>query len=151
MKISRREPRTRCLCIKRRPHWEFEEHHAKQLLNQHFHTQLRRFRLRASSTRPHCRRLHPPILQETQRSALPHINRIQIEDRQDSVILDIHTRRNLELTRNSTQGKEHTLQSVYDHTVTPMGSRLFSRWLQRPLRNHYVLRERQIAITALLY
>ncbi len=145
------EPRTRCLCIKRRPRWEFEERHAKQLLNQHFHTQtlegfgcehLPLALIAAGCILQYCK--------ETQRSALPHINRIQIEDRQDSVILDIHTRRNLELSRNSTQGKEHTLQSVYDHTVTPMGSRLFSRWLQRPLRDHDILRERQAAITALL-
>lgn len=42
--------------------------------------------------------------------------------------------------------KKNTLADVLDHTNTSMGSRLLRRWLHRPIRQHSLLRERQIAI-----
>ena len=44
--------------------------------------------------------------QETQRTALPHIRTINHENREDSVILDAATRRNLELDTNLNGGQE---------------------------------------------
>src|SRR5690606_4770497 len=80
---------------------------------------------------------------ETQRTALPHITRIQAEHRDESLIMDASTRRNLELTLNTHGTTSHTLASVYDRTVTPMGSRLLRRWLHRPVRDHLVIKQRQ--------
>src|SRR5690606_16395006 len=77
-------------------------------------------------------------VQHTQRTALPHIQRLQIESLSDSVILDEHTRRNLELTHNIQGGTENTLLAILDRTSTPMGSRLLRRCLNRPLRNQTV-------------
>jgi len=87
---------------------------------------------------------------DTQRSALPHIRALRTESREESVILDAATRRNLELTVNLSGGREHTLLAVLDQTATPMGSRLLARWLQRPLRDRTTLRLRQHAIGTLL-
>jgi len=81
---------------------------------------------------------------------MPHIHGIRVERREDCVILDAATRRNLELTANLQGGTENTVASVFDHAATPMGSRLFRRWLHRPLRNVEIITGRQQAITELL-
>ena len=47
-------------------------------------------------------------------------------------------------------GRDNTLQSVIDRCQTAMGSRLLTRWLNRPLRDLKVLQARQGSITCLL-
>ncbi len=86
----------------------------------------------------------------TQRNALPHITGIRVERREDFILLDAATQRNLELTTNLSGGTEFTLTAVLDHTATAMGARLLRRWLQRPTRDHRTLRERQAGIGELL-
>lgn len=83
---------------------------------------------------------------DTQRSQLPHIRRIQVEQLSDAVLLDASTRKNLELDQNLSGGHDNTLASVLDKARTPMGSRLLRRWFHRPLRNRKTLEERQDAI-----
>lgn len=83
---------------------------------------------------------------ETQRAAMPHIRTLSVERREDSLILDAASRRNLELITNLAGSEENTLISVLDQTRTAMGGRLLRRWLNRPLRNHEVLRERQSCV-----
>lgn len=88
-------------------------------------------------------------VRETQRTALPHIRSISHENRDDSVILDAATRRNLELDTNLNGGQENTLLSVLDNTSTAMGSRLLCRWINRPLRNLDTIQGRQQAVAEL--
>ncbi|NVK42762.1 MAG: DNA mismatch repair protein MutS [Oceanospirillaceae bacterium] len=83
---------------------------------------------------------------DTQRSALPHIRRIQVEQQNDSVLLDAATRRNLEIDQNLAGGRENTLAAVLDKARTAMGSRLLRRWLNRPLRCRNTLLARQQSI-----
>lgn len=83
---------------------------------------------------------------ETQRSALPHIKAIRAEHRDESIILDAASRRNLELEHNLRGGTENTLVSVIDSTVTAMGGRMLRRWVNRPLRDRNTLRHRYDAI-----
>ena len=87
---------------------------------------------------------------ETQRTALPHIRSLFHERISETVVLDAATRRNLELDKNLSGGRDNTLQSVIDRCQTSMGSRLLSRWLNRPLRQRNVLEARQDAIAYLL-
>ncbi len=87
---------------------------------------------------------------ETQRTALPHLRSLRHERLDDTVVLDGATRRNLELDVNLSGGRDNTLQSVVDRCQTAMGSRLLTRWLNRPLRDRAVLEARQDAITCLL-
>ena len=87
--------------------------------------------------------------QETQRTALPHINSIHLAQNHDTVLLDAATRRNLELTQNLAGGTENTLAAVLDKCVTPMGSRLLKRWIHQPIRQMKKLEERQETIDAL--
>lgn len=89
-------------------------------------------------------------VQDTQRNALPHINRLSVERREEFVILDAISRANLEIDRNLQGGEDHTLLSVLDTTATNMGSRKLAQWLSNPIRNHDQLRQRQHAVETLL-
>ncbi len=86
---------------------------------------------------------------DTQRQALPHIQGLRVERREDAVILDGASRRNLELETNLSGGDEHTLAAVMDRTATAMGSRLLRRWLNRPLRTRATLRLRHHCVATL--
>ena len=87
---------------------------------------------------------------DTQRAALPHIQGIKVERREDTILLDAATRRNLELETNLFGGSDNTLSSIMDHSATAMGSRLLRRWINRPLRDLVVLRQRYHSISTLL-
>ncbi|MEC7469391.1 MAG: DNA mismatch repair protein MutS, partial [Pseudomonadota bacterium] len=89
-------------------------------------------------------------VKDTQRTALPHIRAITLEQQSTRVQLDAATRRNLELTRNLSGGVEHTLFAVLDKTATAMGSRLLQRYLHAPITDREELSARQQAIGALL-
>lgn len=89
-------------------------------------------------------------VKETQRSALPHIQALHTESREDCLILDASTRHNLELTESISGHQQNTLSAILDHTATPMGSRLLYRWIHRPLRDNKVLNQRQESIESIL-
>ena len=82
-------------------------------------------------------------VQDTQRSSLPHIRTLLIEQPDDAIIIDPASRKNLEIDINQQGQTEHTLAWVMDRTATAMGSRLLRRWLNRPIRNHDILNQRQ--------
>jgi DNA mismatch repair protein MutS len=89
-------------------------------------------------------------IKDTQQSALPHIQGISTESSTDSILLDAASRRNLELDFHPTGQAEFTLLGVLDKTATAMGSRCLRRWLNKPLRDHQVLRHRYACIASLL-
>ncbi|MBW7931556.1 MAG: DNA mismatch repair protein MutS [Gammaproteobacteria bacterium] len=88
-------------------------------------------------------------VKDTQRSALPHIERISTECRDEALLMDAATRRNLEIDASLSGHDARTLVGVLDHCGTPMGSRLLRRWLNRPLRDHALLNQRYQALEAL--
>ncbi|HEY9036765.1 MAG TPA: DNA mismatch repair protein MutS [Pseudomonadales bacterium] len=87
---------------------------------------------------------------DTQRGDLPHVRALIHERREDSVVMDSATRRNLEIDHNLRGGEEHTVMSVLDRTRTAMGSRALNRWLHRPLRTLAAIEIRQQRIGLLL-
>jgi len=87
---------------------------------------------------------------DTQKTALPHLQSITVERREDAVIMDGATRRNLELEQSLGGHHEHTLAGVMDRCQSPMGSRLLRRWIQRPVRDPDVLRGRYQGVETLL-
>lgn len=89
-------------------------------------------------------------VKETQRSQLPHLQTLQVEQADAAIMLDGSTQRNLELVENMQGGAQNTLLSVIDHCATAMGTRLLRRWLLRPLRDRNTLQERYHAIQTLL-
>lgn len=88
-------------------------------------------------------------VQETQRTALPHINSLTVELSDEGIILDAASRRNLELESSLSGEHKNTLISVIDKTATSMGSRLLRRWLNKPLRDRFALRNRHQAVGTL--
>ncbi len=89
-------------------------------------------------------------VEETQKSALPHLTGLRVENADETIALDAATRRNLELDTHASGNRDFTLLGVLDQTVTPMGARLLRRWLHRPLRERGVLQRRQQAIETLI-
>lgn len=86
---------------------------------------------------------------DTQRSRLPHVTAISVENRDDAVVIDAASRRNLEIDINLGGGTDNTLASVLDTCTTAMGSRLLKRWLNRPLRQRDVIQGRQAGVALL--
>ncbi|MDO6784220.1 DNA mismatch repair protein MutS [Neptunomonas phycophila] len=127
--------------------WNFETESAERLLCQQFNTQdLEGFGIAHMTLAIGAAGCLLQYAKDTQRSALPHIRRLLIEQRSETVILDAATRRNLEIDQNLAGGRENTLISVMDKTATAMGSRLLRRWLNQPLRDIDTLLHRQSAI-----
>jgi len=87
---------------------------------------------------------------ETQRSSLPHITGLTLEQRDQSVILDAATRRNLELDRSLSDQHDFTLAGILDKCVSSMGSRLMRRWINRPVRDAQLLNRRYDCIEELV-
>ena len=143
--------KTNNCALQQRPSWEFELNRSKLLLCEQFKIKdLAGFGLEHMSAAI-CSAgglLH--YLQFTQRNQLLHLQSIQVEHHQDSVILDVNTHRNLELTTNLSGFSQYTLISILDNTCTAMGGRLLRRWLMRPLRDHHYLKKKQNSINLLL-
>lgn len=137
--------------VQRRAPWDFDYDSALKALCQQFATQdLKGFGCEQLSLAIGAAGSLLNYAKETQRTALPHIRSLYHERISETVVLDATTRRNLELDKNLSGGRDNTLQSVIDRCQTSMGSRLLSRWLNRPLRQRAVLEARQDAIAYLL-
>lgn len=137
--------------VRYRAPWEFELDTAKRLLCEQFATKsLQAFGCEQLVTALGAAGCVLAYATETQRAALPHINSIQAEDRDEAVTMDAATRRNLEIDTNLTGGEANTLFELFNTAATCMGSRLLCRWLNRPLRQKHVLEQRQHAISTLL-
>ncbi len=131
--------------------WHFELDTALRLLTQQFGTRdLSGFGCDGLSLAIASAGCALQYVKDTQRTALPHIRALHVERREDSIVLDAASRRNLELESNLSGGREHTLAWVMDRTSTPMGSRLLRRWINRPLADHTQLRQRHQAVAVLL-
>lgn len=86
---------------------------------------------------------------ETQKTALPHIRSIQLEQSSDFIALDPVTRRNLELIEPLFEHGTSLFQLIND-CQTAMGSRLLRRTLMQPLRDTQILDARLDAIQDLV-
>lgn len=137
--------------VRRRAPWDFDRDSAFKSLCQQFATQdLKGFGCQDLTLAIGAAGCLLAYAKETQRTALPHLRSLRHERLDDTVILDGASRRNLELDTNLSGGRDNTLQSVVDRCQTAMGSRLLTRWLNRPLRDRAVLEARQESIACLL-
>lgn len=137
--------------LRKRPPWEFSFETANRILNQQFQTRdLSGFGCLEQPAAVIAAGVLMQYVKDTQRTALPHITGMTLDQYDDCVILDAISQRNLELTQNLNGGSENTLAAIYDHTRTPMGSRCLRRWIKRPLRNQQILLWRQHIISTIL-
>lgn len=86
-------------------------------------------------------------LKSTQKRSLTHINKIDLYAIKEKMVLDIFTRRNLELTETIRgKDKKGTLLWVLDKTLTAMGGRMIRRWIEEPLLNAQTINQRLEAV-----
>lgn len=82
-------------------------------------------------------------LYDTQKNILSHIRHIERFHREDYMLLDLSTQRNLELWETLRDKKKRgSLLWVLDKTHTAMGSRMLRHFLERPLRERKKMEER---------
>ena len=133
--------------LRRRPEWEFDTDTAIEQLNAQFETTtLDGFGITGITKGLGAAGCVLQYVKDTQRTALPHIRRIQTEQQDSRVQLDAATRRNLELTHNLSGSQENTLFSVMDTTTTAMGSRMLQRIIHSPITDQHELDSRLDAV-----
>jgi len=115
--------------------WIFAPDHAIPLLENHFGVlSLEGFGLAAKPAAASAAGAILYYVRATQRGTLNHVDRVGFYERQDCMILDAVTVRNLELIEPLFAGTDAgvTLFRCIDNTCTPMGKRLLRSWLLRP-------------------
>jgi DNA mismatch repair protein MutS len=139
-------------CIRQRPPWHFEAASAERLLCEQFGTRdLAGFGLAGRPLAVGAAGCLLQYVRDTQKSALPHLRGIRCEERDEALLLDAATRRNLELDSSVAGRREDsTLVDLLDRTATAMGGREIRRWVQRPLRARAPREERLQAIEVFL-
>jgi DNA mismatch repair protein MutS len=115
--------------------WVFAPDHAIPLLENHFGVlSLEGFGLAGKPAAASAAGAILYYVRSTQRGTLDHVDRVGFYERQNYLVLDAVTVRNLELIEPLFAGTDAgvTLLRSIDATVTPMGKRLLRAWMLRP-------------------
>jgi DNA mismatch repair protein MutS len=142
--------RTACpdVMLTPRPDWNFEPVSARAALYHHFGvTTLAGFGF--DDAQPCLASAGALLLyvQETLKADLGHLTRLRPHRQDHFLMLDEVTRRSLELTRTLREGgRNGSLLSVLDRTVTTMGARLLQDWLTAPLATRAAIEARLDAV-----
>ena len=87
----------------------------------------------------------------TQKRSLSHFEKVVIKDNKDYLKMDIHTKRNLELTETlRLKQRNFSLIWLLDKTKTAMGSRTLKNMIENPLINKEEINKRYDTIEILL-
>ena len=91
------------------------------------------------------------FIEESTVGLMPHFSRLSVEETNSVVVIDAHTRRNLELLEPFSGGnKKHSLVGSLDSTKTAMGARLLSHWVLLPSNDRDLLNSRYDAVEELI-
>ncbi len=115
--------------------WIFAPDHAIPLLENHFGVlSLEGFGLAGRPAAASAAGAVLHYVRSTQRGSLDHVDRIGWYERQNCLVLDVVTVRNLELIEPLFAGTDAgvTLLRSVDAALTPMGKRLLRAWMLRP-------------------
>ncbi len=115
--------------------WIFAPDHAIPLVENHFGVlSLEGFGLAGKQAAASAAGAILYYIRSTQRGTLDHVDRIGFYERQNCLVLDAVTVRNLELIEPLFAGTDAgvTLIRCLDATITPMGKRLLRMWMLRP-------------------
>ncbi|MBR5467753.1 MAG: DNA mismatch repair protein MutS, partial [Firmicutes bacterium] len=86
-------------------------------------------------------------LTQTQKNDLNHISSVKVYSSAQFMLLDVSSRRNLELTETLREkNKKGSLLWVLDKTKTAMGARLLRKWIEQPLTDITEIRKRLDAV-----
>jgi DNA mismatch repair protein MutS len=133
--------------------WIFAPDHALPLLENHFGVlSLEGFGLAGKRAAASAAGAILYYIRSTQRGKLDHVDRIGFYERQNCLVLDAVTVRNLELIEPLFSGADAgvTLFRCVDATVTPMGKRLLRNWMLRPSLDRNEIEARLDAVEAQL-
>ena len=138
-------------CVRPRPPWHFEAGSAERALCEQFGTRdLAGYGLGGKPLAVGAAGCLLAYVRDTQKTALPHLRGIRTEERDEALLIDAATRRNLELDSSLSGRPDSTLVGVLDRTATSMGGRELRRWVQRPLRSRAPREERLGAIESFI-
>ena len=130
----------------------FQYRNAEETLLQHYHiTQLTTLGLEDKKNAVCAAGALIRYLHETQKNNLDHIRTLRFAENGKTMLLDQHTRRNLELTE-SLRGEKRkgTLLGLIDRTSTAMGGRLLRTWVEQPLIDVEEIKARLDAVEELV-
>jgi DNA mismatch repair protein MutS len=134
-----------------RPPWKYDVSTARDLLCEQFGTSdLSGFGIEDAEHLIVAAGSLLDYVQEMQRSDLPHLTGISLEQAGEFLHLDNISRRNLELETSLGGDTKPTLVGIMDTTVTAMGGRLLRRWINNPILDHDRLMLRFESIQQLL-
>ena len=86
-----------------------------------------------------------------QKRTLHHLQKVQINQEDSYLRMDIHTKRNLELTENlRLKERNYSLLWLLDHTKTAMGSRKLRQWIETPLKDKNLIEQRYDIVSKLI-
>jgi DNA mismatch repair protein MutS len=131
--------------------WVFAADHAIPILENHFGVlSLEGFGLAGKPAAASAAGAILYYVRSTQRGTLDHVDRIGFYERQNCLILDAVTVRNLELIEPLFAGADSgtTLFRSVDATVTPMGKRLLRSWMLRPAMDRVEIEARHDSVEA---
>ncbi|MGA8438965.1 MAG: DNA mismatch repair protein MutS [Candidatus Sulfotelmatobacter sp.] len=131
--------------------WIFAPDHAIPLLENHFGVlSLEGFGLAGRTAAAAAAGAILYYVRSTQRGSLTHVDRIGWYERQNCLVLDAVTVRNLELIEPLFAGTDAgvTLFRSIDAAITPMGKRLLRAWLLRPSLDRAEINARLDAVEA---
>ena len=90
-------------------------------------------------------------LLNTQKRSLMHLQKAKIKKSNEYLKMDVHTKRNLELTESlRLKSRNFSLLWLLDKTKTAMGGRLLKNWIENPLVNKEEINRRYDIIEKLL-
>ncbi len=134
-----------------RPDWVFDLRNAMKTLREHFGViSLDGFGCGDLTAGASAAGAVVQYLNDTQRTSLGHIDRLERYVDSRHLLIDGTATRNLELVRTMRSGERRdSLLGVLDKTVTPMGARLLHEWLLSPLREPADINRRQAGVAEL--
>ena len=90
-------------------------------------------------------------LTSTQKRSIDHLQNVKVKDYKTYLKMDIHTKRNLELTENlRTKERTYSLLWLLDKTNTAMGSRMLKQMIENPLIDKEEIENRYDMVSKLL-
>ncbi|MEI4788845.1 DNA mismatch repair protein MutS [Bacillus sp. FJAT-53060] len=90
-------------------------------------------------------------IRRTQKRSLDHLQQVQVFELEQTMKIDLYSKRNLELTETiRSKSKKGSLLWLLDETKTAMGGRLLKQWIDRPLIRLPQIKERQEMVQILM-
>ena len=131
--------------------WSFSAAVAREQLEQHFGVSdwqslnLDAYPLAAAATGAVL-----VYLGQTQKCSLAHLQLPVFMEQGEGMRIDMRSRRNLEMYCSLAGDAKGGMIAVLDESCTPMGARLLRQWIDHPLTDLEMLRQRQDAVQSLV-